>query len=262
MTAAATGWPYPRVLAHRGGGTLAPENTLAAIRVGRDHGYRGFECDAMLAADGIAVLIHDATLERTTSGRGAVAATTARALGQLDAGSWHGPRFRGEPVPTLADALALCRAESIWVNVEIKPAPGHDDATGGTVARIVMQHYPGGAGGDAGRHRQQVPPAPLLSSFSVAALGAARAAAPELRRGLLCDRPPPDWRARLAALQCVSLHCNHRAVDAALVAEVKAAGYWMLCYTVNDPDRAEQLLAWGVDAICTDRIDLIGPDGP
>jgi len=256
VTGAPAGWPYPRCLAHRGGGTLAPENTLAAIRIGVSYGYRAFECDAMLAADGIAVLMHDPTLERTTNGRGAVDASTARQLGALDAGSWHGARFRGEPVPTLDAALALTRGAGIWANVEIKPAPGHDAATGSVVARTVLQHYPEGAAGDAGHA------APLLSSFSVAALEAARVAAPQLRRGLLVDRLPSDWRRQLASLQCVSLHCNHRAVDAALVAEIKQAGYWMLCYTVNQPERAAQMLAWGVDAICTDRIDLIGAEGP
>ncbi len=107
-------WPWPRVLAHRGGGTLAPENTLGAIRFGLAHGFRAIEFDAMLAADSIAVLMHDPTLERTTSGRGPVPAMSAAALAQLDAGAWHSPRFAGEPVPTLADALALCRAHDVW----------------------------------------------------------------------------------------------------------------------------------------------------
>ena len=210
----------------------------------------------MLAADRVAVLIHDPTLERTTSGHGAVAATTSTALGRLDAGSWHSARFAGEPVPTLERVLEFCRASGVWINVEIKPAPGHEPETGTVVAQTVARHYPGGAGRDAERAAAGEVPAPLLSSFSVAALAAARAAEPELRRGLLCDRPAPDWHAQLAALQCVALHCNHRALDAPFAAQVKAAGYGLLCYTVNSPRRAAQLRAWGVDAICTDRIDL------
>jgi len=67
-------WPYPRWIAHRGAGKLAPENTLAAFRLGAAHGYRAFECDVKLSADGVPFLLHDATLERTTSGRGPAAA--------------------------------------------------------------------------------------------------------------------------------------------------------------------------------------------
>ena len=128
-------WPYARVLAHRGGGTLAPANTLAAIRFGHQRGFRAVEFDAMLARDEVPVLIHDPTLERTTSGRGAVAAHSAAELATLDAGSWHSPAFAGEPVSTLAAAIELCRAKGIWINLEIKPAPGHEARTGEVVAR-------------------------------------------------------------------------------------------------------------------------------
>lgn len=254
--AATESWPYPRLLAHRGGGTLAPENTLAAIRIGYSYGLRAIECDAMLAADRVPVLIHDPTLLRTTRVHGEVASTPSEQLGRLDAGSWHSQRFAGEPVPTLDRVLEFCRASGVWINVEIKPAPGHEPDTGAVVAQAVARHYPGGAGRDPERVAAGQMPAPLLSSFSVAALAAARAAEPGLRRGLLCDRPAPDWHAQLVALQCVALHCNHRALDAPLAARVKAAGYGLLCYTVNSPRRAAQLRGWGVDAICTDRIDL------
>ena len=56
------------------------------------------------------------------------------------------------------------------------------------------------------------------------------------------------------------MHANHRHLTPARVAEIKASGAWLFCYTVNEPARARELLAWGVDAFCTDRIDRIGPD--
>jgi len=71
---------------------------------------------------------------------------------------------------------------------------------------------------------------------------------------------PPDWQARLEALDCVSLHCQHDLLDAQLARRIKAAGYGLMCYTVNDPARARELFSWGVDALCTDRYDLIGAD--
>src|SRR6266545_5338922 len=93
-------WPYPRVVGHRGGGALAPENTLAGIRMAAAMGFGGVEFDVMLSVDGVPVLIHDETLERTTDGRGAVADTPYDALTRLDAGSWFDARFRGERIPS------------------------------------------------------------------------------------------------------------------------------------------------------------------
>lgn len=253
-------WPYPRVLAHRGGGTLAPENTLAAIEVGRRQGFRGIECDAMLAADGVPVLMHDATLERTTDGRGPVAAHRSEELARLDAGRWHGPQFAGTPVPTLAQAIAWCRAHGIWMNVEIKPSGADAEwATGEAVARVVAGAYADcvRAGGDQAQAAD--PRVPLLSSFSARALAAARAAAPDLPRGLLVGAVPADWEERLQALGCVALHCDHRRLREATARRVKEAGYWLFCYTVDDPQRARELFDWGVDALCTDRLDRVRP---
>jgi glycerophosphoryl diester phosphodiesterase len=253
-------WPYARVIAHRGGGTLAPENTLAAIRVGISRGFRAIEFDAMLPSDDTPVLMHDPTLQRTARRAGAVSDFNAADLARLDVGSWHSPRFAGEPVPTLDETLAFCRANGVWCNVEIKPAPGRDAATGRVVAERVAQAYANALRAAGDRREHIVPAVPLLSSFSTAALEAARAACPDLPRGWLIDRVPPGWRARLDELGCVALHTNHRHLTAAGVAQIKAAGTWLFCYTVNEPARARALLAWGVDAFCTDRIDLIGPD--
>ena len=253
-------WPYARVIAHRGGGTLAPENTLAAIRVGIEHGFRAIEFDAMLARDDTPVLMHDPTLQRTARRAGAVSDFHAADLARLDVGSWHSPRFAGEPVPSLDETLAFCRASGVWCNVEIKPAPGRESATGRVVAERVAQAYADALRAAGDRRENVVPAVPLLSSFSVEALEAARAACPDLPRGWLIDRVPPGWPARLEELGCVALHTNHRHLTAPAVAQVKATGAWLFCYTVNEPARARELLAWGVDAFCTDRIDLIGPD--
>jgi glycerophosphoryl diester phosphodiesterase len=248
------------VLAHRGGGTLAPENTLAAIRAGRARGFRGVEFDAMLAADGVPVLMHDATLERTTDGRGDVAALDSARLGALDAGSWHSAPFAGEPVPTFAAAVGECRAHGTWINIEIKPAPGAAVRTGEVVAREAAHLYADlvQLGGD--RAEAVEPRVPLLSSFERDALAAARRSAPDLPRGLLLERVPHDWADALRALGCVALHTDHRALTRELAATVKAAGYWLFCYTVDEPARARELFAWGVDAFCTDRIDRMPPD--
>jgi len=246
MTQAA--WPYPRHIAHRGAGKLAPENTLAAFRHGASFGYRMFEFDVKLSGDGKAVLIHDATLDRTTSGSGRVDALTLGELAALDAGSWHGPAFAGEPVPTLAAIARYTQANGFLVNIEIKPVPGTEYRTGAAVALDALSLWRDAA----------VPP--LLSSFSEAALEAAHQVAPALPRALLLDKLPPDWLDRLRRLDCVALDANHRELDAAVIGQAHAAGFKVLCYTVNDETRANHLLGWGLDGLITDAVDRIAPD--
>ncbi len=168
-------WPYARVLAHRGGGTLAPENTIAAIEVGLQHGYHAIEFDAMLAADAVPVLIHDATLERTTNGTGAVASLTAAELTRLDAGAWMGARFAGTRLPSLTEAIAYCRRNNVWINIEIKPAPGQESATGTEVATAAARAYADLVRSSRRRWPANIEPqTPLLSSFAPEALAAAR----------------------------------------------------------------------------------------
>jgi glycerophosphoryl diester phosphodiesterase len=253
-------WPWPRIQAHRGAGKLAPENTLAAIRRGHAMGFRAIEIDARLTRDEVPVVIHDRTLERTTDGRGAVAETTAADIARLDAGGWFAPGYRGERVPTLAETIAFCRAQGIWMNLEIKRNPGQIARIGEVVACTAAQCYADllRPGGD--RAENVEPRVPLLSSFGRDALLAARAAAPSLPRGYLVDEVPEDFAAELEELGCVSLHTDHETLTPEQARAVKDAGYWLFCYTVDDPERAREIFGWGVDALCTDRIDLIGAD--
>jgi len=242
-------WPYPRILAHRGGGTLAPENTLAALRCGLAYGYRAVEFDVMLARDGLPVVVHDPELGRTVAGTGHINDYTAAQLGKMEAGAWFGPQFVGEGVPTFEAVVAYCKAQRIWMNIEIKPAPSFDAATGAVVAGATRDYFAAEIAAGA--------LLPLLSSFSIAALQAARQAAPELARGWLVEEIPDDWVQQARELGVVALHCNHKLLTPALAQAVKAEGLGLFCYTVNTPERASELLAWGVDGFCTDRIDLI-----
>lgn len=248
-------WPYPRIVAHRGGGTLAPENTLAALRCGLAHGFRAVEFDVMLSKDGVPVLMHDPEFGRTVAGVGKVSDCSARELAMRDAGSWFGPAFAGEPVPTLAQVLAFCRGNRIWMNIEIKPAPDFDAQTGHAAADLTRRFFLNDSASIV-----EDTPLPLLSSFSFDALMAAKTAAPGIARAFLIDVIRPDWRERLEELEAVALHTNHKHLSAQQARAVKDAGFGLFCYTVNDPARAREIRSWGVDAFCTDRIDLIGPD--
>ena len=242
---------YPRIIAHRGGGALAPENTLAGIRIAHRLGCRGVEFDVMLTVDGVPILMHDDTLERTTDGAGPVAATTAEQLDWLDAGIKHHPAFAVSPVPTFAQALRLCSELGLWVNAEIKPTPGTDAATGRAVAAVA---------GVVSTHRvknpaQNSPPAIVLSSFSTVALQAAMTASPALPRALLLGETPTDWRALLDSCGASALHVAV-GVESSTLHDLCASGLPVACYTVNDRQTADILFAAGVSAIFTDRPDL------
>ena len=247
-------WPYPRILAHRGGGTLAPENTFAGLRCGMAHGFRAIEFDVMLAGDGVPVVMHDPALGRTVQGSGSVFEHDAAELARMDAGAWFGAAFEGEPVPLFAEFAAFCKAHGVWMNIEIKPAPGYELETGAVVARETAALFADDlAAGEPLR-------LPLLSSFSDVALAAAQSNAPQLPRACLISALDGDWERRARALGAVAIHTNHLHLNPALAQAVKAGGFGLFCYTVNDPQRASELLSWGVDAFCTDRIDLIKPD--
>ncbi len=243
-------WPYPFWIAHRGAGKLAPENTLAAFALGLSHGYRMAECDVTLSADGVAYLLHDERLERTTNGRGIALEQPWERLSRLDAGGWHGAPHAGEPLPSLAALAAYAPSHGLALNLEIKPGPGDDLRCGRIAAAEAARLWDG-----------QAPP-PLLSSFSHAALAAARDAAPALPRAHLFERLAHGWLDQALALDCVAIVANHRALDAAAIAAAHAAGLRALAYTVNDATTAERLIAAGIDGLITDAVDRLGPGAP
>lgn len=248
-------WPYPRWVAHRGAGKLAPENTLAAFRLGAALGYRMFECDVKLSADGVPFLLHDDTLTRTTNATwelGAGLSTTAgdhpwSTLSLLDAGSWHSRAYAGEPIPAFEAVARFCRQNAFDLNIEIKPTTGTDQHTGQVVARHAARLWHGAA----------VPP--LLTSFSVAALEGALQSQPELPRGLLLETLWDGWLEAALRLGCVAVVCDHVLWDAGTVAQVRQVGLRTLSYTVNEVADAQRLWDLGTDGIITDRIDRFAP---
>ena len=240
-------WPYPLWIAHRGAGKLAPENTLAAFRLGASHGYRAFECDVKLSADGVPFLLHDATLDRTSSGTGTAAQLNWSELSRLDAGGWHGRGFAGEPLPSLEGMAAYCIRNGFALNIEIKPTPGDEAQTGRTVAAEALRLWAG--------ERVQ----PLLSSFQPEALKAARDAAPSLPRALLIDTLRDGWFDEAQALACVAVVTNFKIMDAVLIAKLHATNLRAVVYTVNDAAEARRLVALGIDGIITDAVDRFSP---
>jgi glycerophosphoryl diester phosphodiesterase len=242
-------WPYPFWVAHRGAGKLAPENTLAAFRVGAGFGYRAFECDVKLSADDEPFLLHDATLERTTPQQGVAGERPWSALSRIDAGAWHGRSYAGEPLPHLEAIARFVQGNGFALNIEVKPTPGSAAHTGRVVAQRVRALWAG--------HTL----VPLLSSFQVDALEGAREAAPELPRALLVDAPWQGWEEAATHLGCVAVVVNFALADAAFIQRLHASGLRALVYTVNDAEVAQRLIADGIDGIITDAVDRFSPVG-
>lgn len=240
-------WPYPALIAHRGGGRLAPENTLAGMRCGQSHGFTFVEYDVKLTKDNVLILLHDDNVDRTTNGTGPAAEKTWEEIQKLDAGSWRGPEFAGERIPTFEAIAHFTQENNIASNVEIKPCPGREYETGTAVALAARELW------------KDARTPPLLSSFSEEALSAAHVAAPELPRALLVDEVPNDWHERLVRHDCRALNVSQKHITHDLILAVHALGFEIATYTVNDSEQARQLLDWGVDGVFTDELASIGP---
>ncbi|UXH77543.1 glycerophosphodiester phosphodiesterase [Roseateles amylovorans] len=241
-------WSLPFWVAHRGAGKLAPENTLAAFREGARHGYRAFECDVKLSADGIPFLLHDATLDRTTSGRGRAADLPWSELSRLDAGRWHSRPYAGEPPPSLEAIAAYVRVNQHALNIEIKPTPGDEFRTGEVVGREVLRLW-----------GESAPDSLLFSSFQPEALRGARETAASVPRGLLLEALETGWFERAQSLECRAVITHYALMDQPLVEHLHQAGMKALVYTVNDAASAQWLISNGVDGIITDAVDRFSP---
>ena len=241
-------WPLPLWIAHRGAGKLAPENTLAAFRLGAAHGYRAFECDVKLSADDVPFLLHDATLDRTTAGRGVAGALDWSELSRLDAGGWHSRAYAGEPLPSLQALAAWLHANAFALDLEIKPTPGTERHTGQVVGREAARLWAGPA----------APPL-VFSSFRSEALAGARETAPHIPRALLLDTLWPGWLDTAQQLGCAAVITNYNLMSAQALGQIHGAAMRGLVYTVNDPAPAAWLQSIGIDGIITDAVDRFAP---
>ena len=252
-------WPYERLIVHRAGGVLAPENTMAAFREGLHQGYRAIETDAMLASDGIPVLMHDEVFGRTIKSPGSVPDYTSQEIRTLDAGRWFSSFYAGEPPAGFIQAMQWCRLNNVWANIEIKPAKGQEKETGRVVGALTAELFNDVLQNPMLSREERQPLLPLFSSLKADSLKGALETAPDIPRGFLIDEIPGNWLEVMESTQAVALHINHKRATPAFVETIKNAGYWVFCYTVNDPKRARELFSWGVDAMCTDRPDLLRP---
>jgi glycerophosphoryl diester phosphodiesterase len=225
----------PLVVAHRGASGEAPENTLPAFELARAQQADAVEFDVRVTSDGHFVVIHDATVDRTTNGRGEVVALTLAEIRALDAGSWFDPAFAGTRVPTLAEVLGWA-AGVIDLCVEVKtpfPEP---------VLADLLQAV-------AGYPRQRL----LFASFDWQLVRRLKLLAPWAQVGLIWGRRPPadpfEFARRLGG---ANLHPNVALVDPSFVEKAHRLGLRVFVWTVDGPDLAIALGKMGVDGIVTD----------
>lgn len=229
----------PRIfaVAHRGASAYAPENTIAAFDEAVALGAQFIEFDVRLTKDGVPVVIHDATLERTTNGQGNVADHCRFDLLRYDAGTWVHPRFAGLRIPTLEETLLAVGPLATPV-IELKaPVPP-------LVLEELLLKYD--LIGDS-----------LLISFDHAYLGALRKQNKDFRLGVLAQHWTDNLPkiAKTLAADVLILHTD--AVGAARVSTAQSHGLETWCYTPNDPGLVAACAAIGVTGIITDKPDLI-----
>jgi glycerophosphoryl diester phosphodiesterase len=236
----------PLNLAHRGASAYAPENTLAAFRLAAQMGADGLELDAKLSRDGAIVVMHDATVDRTTDGSGRVSDLTLAELKHLDAGSKFDPKFAGERIPTLQEVIDAV-GERLIVNVELTNYASAGDGLELKVVDLIAKR------GLAERL--------MVSSYSPLALRKVKRRAPRVVCGLVyAPREPIFLRRAWFAFLVPGLeahHPQHSLIDAAAVRRFHARGQKVNTWTANDEADMRRLIDAGVDAIMTDRPDAL-----
>ncbi len=235
----------PPIIAHRGASGYAPENTIVAFDKAKQLGINWVEFDVMLASCKTPFIFHDETLDRTTNLTGEIAPYDYSSLSKLDAGSWFNSIYKDVRIPAFKETMDwLCRV-GMSANIEIKPLQGQDMET----AEVIWQ--------SAKDYIKPHHPTFLFSSFSIDSLRTLRTMTPDALIGLLIHDWMPDWKKICDDLSCVSVHLFDEIVTLDRATAIKSTGRKLLCYTVNDPDRAKELYSWGVDAVFSDFPDKI-----
>jgi len=236
----------PLIIGHRGFSARYPENTLVGFEAALDAGAVMVELDVTLTRDHQAVVVHDDTLNRTTDGSGPVSAVTLAELKKLDAGSWFDPRFRGEWVPTLEEALTLVTGRAM-LNIEVKELPLDGLIPAGLLEKEVVEVV---RRKGAGRRT-------LISSFSQAALELIRSLDPGLSLAFLTkDAGDISVERVCREMGAFSVHPWHRSLKKRLVDRFHTAGILVIPYTVNQPSDFQRLIRMGVDGVFTDNPEL------
>lgn len=240
--------PVPdEVQAHRGASAIAPENTIAAFRAAAEAGAKWVELDVALSADGKLVVIHDDSVDRTSSGKGSLGALTQAEIGAFDAGFWFDNRFSGERIPTLAETISALGELGLSANVEIKQHAHHKSLD--QLVRAVQADIADRAAATR----------IMISSFDAEALKAMHALEPDLEMAMLWAMVPEDWEQRLAAIPATTIHMHYKGLSIGLLEQMQERGIKVRAWTVNDPVQVISFWDAGLTGVITDNPAIFLP---
>lgn len=231
------------IIAHRGASAEAPENTAAAIRRALALGADMVELDVQLTKDRRLVIFHDARLERTTTGRGPLAQRTYRDIARLDCGSWFFPRFAGERILLVSQALRLIPPPR-QANLELKATSRRAVFVRRLIRSLAWT-----------RTITRV----LVSSFDPWLLAQVKARQPRIATALLCHRQPDRTLRQAVRIRCAAFHPHTSLINPSLIARAHAAGLRVHAWTVDRPPEARRLVRMGVDGLFTNVPARIRP---
>ncbi|MDR2647197.1 MAG: glycerophosphodiester phosphodiesterase [Oscillospiraceae bacterium] len=236
------------VISHRGANKLAPENTLPAFELSLSLGVDGFENDVHMTRDGVIVVCHDDTVDRTSNGHGAIESLTFDELRALDFGAWFDPKFAGTTIPTLEEFFALCGSLKV-VNVEIKRALDGSTPIAAGVIRMAKRF------GLFGKL--------IISSFDLDMLAACTREDADTCTALLYDPRNPlceeihdDLGAFAKKHNLKAYHPMIAFLSRDYIEEAHEAGIIVNPWTVNQPHQMQFLRDWGCDGVITDQPEL------
>jgi glycerophosphoryl diester phosphodiesterase len=215
---------------------------MAAFRGALAAGAPAIECDVQRTRDGRLVVIHDQTVDRTTDGRGHVAALTFEDLRRLDAGRWFGPGFAGERIPALDEVLDLVRGRAVAL-LEIKNGPMFYEGIEPQIADALRRHG--------------MAEAALVMSFDHPAVRTMRAAAPDVATGIVYSARLVDAVAAARAADADALCPAWGLLTGGAVAEAHDAGLGVFPWTIDDEEAMRRCLAWGVDGVTSNDVRLL-----
>jgi glycerophosphoryl diester phosphodiesterase len=234
----------PLLVGHRGAMGHAPENTFASFEIAHAMGVDMVECDVHLSADGVPVVIHDETLDRTTDGRGLVGDRVLADLRVLDAGAWRGADFRGQRLPTLDELIRWCRAR-LPLSIEIKNGPVFYPGIAERVVELVRRH--------------EMIDRTIVISFDHLTARRVKELEPSIATGILYHGRLADGPGAAQAALADALMPSYAFGTADVCQHAHAAGLAVSVWTIDDPAVARALAANGVDAIATNYPDRIKP---
>jgi len=229
-------------MAHRGWSGKAPENTMTAIRLAlAEPAIRGIEIDVQLSRDGVPVIIHDFTLERTTTGRGLVMDHTLEELRELDAGSWFDERFAGERIPTLDEVLQAVKGRCT-LNIELKATSDMYPGIAEKVLELLERH----------EMKQEI----YITSFDHDLIRHVRTLDAKVQTGLIVMGRPVLMLEQMEAAGANILSMEYPYLTRDLACEALEKGYKVIAWTLDEPSHIRTVMSWHPDVqICTDHPD-------